>query len=100
MGQSRFRAALRTLPYVCICAAAWGQNAFVSGRVSDTSGGVIPNVAVELINLATQIKSPTLTNGEGIFVFPSVPPGAYEVNARITGFAASHIDSVTLEVGQ
>jgi len=91
---------LRAVVIASMCAVTWGQNAVVSGRVSDTSGGVIPNVSVELINRATQVKSPTVTNSEGIFVFPSVPPGAYEVNARITGFAASHIDSVTLEVGQ
>ena len=98
--RSAITPALRTVLYVCMCGGALAQNAVVSGRVSDTSGGVIPNVAVELINRATQVKSPTITNGEGIFVFPSVPPGAYEVNARMTGFSASHIDSVTLEVGQ
>src|SRR6266704_6191466 len=104
MIQQRFWAhvtfALRAVLFVCMCGAAWGQNAIVSGRVSDTSGGVVPNVSIELINRATQVKSPTLTNAEGIFVFPSVPPGAYEVNARITGFTAGHIDAVTLEVGQ
>jgi len=92
--------ALRAVRFVFMCGAAWGQNAVVSGRVSDTSGGVIPNVSIELNNRATQVKSPTLTNAEGIFVFPSVPPGAYEVNARITGFTASHIEAVTVEVGQ
>src|SRR5436309_593601 len=104
MIQHRFWAhvtfALRAALFVCMCGAAWGQNAIVSGRVSDTSGGVVPNVSIELINRATQVKSPTLTNAEGIFVFPSVPPGAYEVNARITGFTASRIEAVTLEVGQ
>ena len=104
MCQPRIRSAVtsasRSAILLFACAIGFAQNAVVSGRVTDSSGGVIPNVAVELINNATQIKSPTKTNGEGIFVFPSVPPGAYEVNARVAGFAASHIDSVTLEVGQ
>ncbi|HET6962779.1 MAG TPA: carboxypeptidase-like regulatory domain-containing protein, partial [Terriglobia bacterium] len=78
----------------------WGQNAVVSGRVIDTSGGVIQSVTVELTNLATQVKLPTVTNEEGIFIFPSVPPGAYQVSAGITGFNTNRIDSVTLEVGQ
>jgi len=97
MGRQHFRSAVTSASRFTIllfaCATGFAQNAVVSGRVTDSSGGVIPNVAVELINNATQIKSPTMTNGEGIFVFPSVPPGAYEVNARITGFAASHIES-------
>ena len=78
----------------------WAQNAVVSGRVTDTSGAVIPGVTVELTNRATQVKSSTVSNEEGIFVFPSVPPGAYEGSAGINGFNTSRIDSVTLEVGQ
>ena len=91
---------LRTMPFVFVCAAGWSQNAFVSGRVTDTSGGVIGRAAVELTNRSTQVKLPTVTNAEGIFVFPSVPPGLYEVNARIAGFASAHIESVLVEVGQ
>src|SRR3954465_1428350 len=94
------RRALRVVMFLSMCGATWGQNTVVSGRVTDTSGGVIPNVAVELINRATQVKSPTVTNAEGIFVFPSVIPGVYDVNASVTGFNAGHINSVTLEVGQ
>src|SRR4030095_6723874 len=78
----------------------WAQNAVVSGRVTDTSGGVIPGASVELTNRATQVKSSRVSNEEGIFVFTSVPPGAYEASAGINGFNTSRIDSVTLEVGQ
>jgi hypothetical protein len=91
---------LRAALLVSVCGGAWAQNAMVSGRVTDPSGGVIGDVAVELINHATQVKLPSITNAEGIFILPSVPPGSYEVNARIAGFTAAHIDSVRLEVGQ
>lgn len=83
-----------------LCVAVWGQNTAVSGRVTDSTEGVIPNVTVELINRATQVKSATVTNGEGLYVFPSVNPGVYDVNARIEGFAAARVDAVVLEVGQ
>ena len=78
----------------------WGQNAAVSGRVTDTSRGVIQNATVELTNRATEVKSATVTNAEGIFIFPSVAPGAYSVSASLAGFTVSRIESVTLEVGQ
>src|SRR5262245_5793553 len=104
MRQQRFRATimclLRAALFVALCGAGRVQNAVVSGRVNDTAGGMIANVAVELINRATQVKLSSVTNVEGSFVFPSVPPGTYEVNARITGFNATRIESVTLEVGQ
>src|SRR4051812_35129854 len=98
--RSAVDSAVRVAMFMCVCGAAFAQNAAVSGRVNDTSGGVIPNVSVELINQATKIKSSTLTNPEGIFVFPSVPPGVYDMNAAITGFTASRVEAVTLEVGQ
>ena len=85
---------------VAMCGSAWAQNTTVSGQVIDSSGAVIQNVTVELTNRATQVKSVTLTNTEGIFIYPSVPPGAYQVSASITGFTTSRIESVTLEVGQ
>src|ERR1039458_548463 len=78
----------------------WGQNAAVSGRVTDTSRSVIQNATVELTNRATEVKSATVTNAEGIFIFPSVAPGAYSVSASLAGFTVSRIESVTLEVGQ
>ena len=104
MGEHRFCAlvvcALRAVLIISVCGIAWGQNAVVSGRVTDTTGGVIPNVAVELINRATQVKLPSVTNAEGIFVLPSVQPGTYDINARLTGFNMARIESVTVEVGQ
>lgn len=88
------------LSILLTCGTLWAQNAVVSGRVTDTSGGVIPNASVELINRATQVKSPTVTNAEGIYIFPSVSPGVYAITAGIMGFSNSRVDSVTLEVGQ
>ena len=90
MGQERSSGShvcyIRAMVLLCLWHTMWGQNAQVSGRISDISGAGIPSVAVELINRATQVKLPTLSNAEGIFIFPSVAPGLYEVNARITGF--------------
>ncbi len=91
---------LRVVLSAIFCASAWAQNATVSGRVSDTSGAVIPNVSVELTSRTTQIRLSSATNGEGIFVMPSVPPGKYDVTAMLAGFNTAHVDAVTVEVGQ
>src|ERR1039458_6971208 len=78
----------------------WGQNAAVSGRVTDPSRSVIQNATVELTNRATEVKSATVTNAEGIFIFPSVAPGAYAVSASLAGFTVRRIEPATLHVGQ
>jgi hypothetical protein len=78
----------------------FAQNPVVSGRVTDSTGAVIGGATVELTSRATAIKYQSQTNGEGYFVMPPVPPGVYDIEARMQGFAASRIDGFTLEVGQ
>lgn len=80
--------------------ALYGQNAVVSGRITDGTGAVVPAAAIELKNIATGVKLATQTNGEGLFVFPPVSPGTYDLAAGATGFATAQLNGMTLEVGQ
>ena len=82
------------------CATLWGQNAVVSGRVTDSSGAVIPGASVELQNTATGVRVKTQTNAEGLFVFPPASSGGYEVSVAAAGFSTAQIKGMTLEVGQ
>ncbi len=81
-------------------APAWAQNAVVSGRVTDTSGAAIPKATVELTRRSTGVKSTTVTDGAGLFNYPSVVPGVYDISASFHGFETNRIEAVTLEVGQ
>jgi hypothetical protein len=60
----------------------------------------VQNAAVELTNSASQVKSAAFTNTEGLFVFPSVPPGLYDVDAKLAGFSTARIEAMALEVVQ
>ena len=82
------------------CATLWGQNAVVSGRVTDSSGAVIPGASVELQNIATGVRVKSQTNAEGLFVFPPASPGGYEVSVAAAGFSTAQIKGMNLEVGQ
>jgi hypothetical protein len=77
-----------------------GQNAVVAGRVVDSSGAVVPGAAVELTNRATGIRAATTANAEGYYVMPPQLPGVYDIVASATGFSATRLDGITLEVGQ
>ena len=83
-----------------LCAPLWAQNAVVSGRVTDSSGAVVPAAAVELRNTATGVIVRTRTNSEGLYFFPPVGPGSYDASGSATGFATSRLTGMTLEVGQ
>jgi TonB family protein len=64
----------------------------LSGSVYDTSGAVLPNVELTLavagLEDGSQVKSTVTTDAAGRFVFPSVQPGRYLLEASFPGFRA------------
>ena len=77
-------AALFLLP-----ASSWAQitTGTVTGRVMDSSGGVVPNANVTLISETHGTKSATLaTNSSGDYVFPNVAPDTYTVEVSAPAF--------------
>src|SRR5262249_28262182 len=60
----------------------------ISGTVKDSTGGVIPGVMLTLTNtsLGTQFK--TTTDAQGLFTFPSLPVGRYDLTIETAGFTS------------
>ena len=58
----------------------------ITGRVTDASGAVVPNVNVTVVQKSTNITSTAVTNSEGIYRVPSLQPGEYRVTFESTGF--------------
>src|SRR5436190_4369002 len=83
----------------------------ITGRVTDPSGSVIPTASVTLINVNTNAVRNAVTTDAGVYTFPSVAPGSYQLTIRVPGFKtaserfevqvqqAVRLD-VTLQVGQ
>jgi hypothetical protein len=99
----RLRSALVALGAFCaFCVLAatpvLAQSGAVLGVVSDTSGAVIQGASVTLTNTATGVKTTTKTNNEGVYVFPYVQPGVYDVSAGNTGFQTVKKPGVTVNV--
>src|SRR5262249_19621851 len=68
--------------------------------IRDSSGGLIPGATVETRSPALVGVSSTVTDAQGVYRFPSLPPGVYEVTATLSGFGPGRADGVTLELGQ
>jgi len=70
-----------------MAAPAWPQssNGSVRGIVQDPTKAVIPNVTVVLTNTATGVELRTVSNGVGLYVFPSVIPGPYKIAVEFAG---------------
>src|SRR5580658_8732139 len=74
-------------------------DASLSGTVADPSGAHIAGASVTALNIDTGVSSPSTTNGDGIYSFPSLPTGTYRLTAEHGGFSKKIIDEVILAVG-
>src|SRR5205807_2215328 len=75
-------------------------SATLTGVVTDSSGQVIPGVAVRAINEGTSAETSSMTNNEGRYNFPSLRPGSYRVVAAVKGFKQFISTGVVLQVNQ
>jgi Carboxypeptidase regulatory-like domain len=72
----------------------------ITGTVTDGSGAVVSGASILLENIATGVKSSTLTNSTGIYVFDSVPVGTYVVHSEHPGFRPYIVQGMEVHVQQ
>jgi outer membrane receptor protein involved in Fe transport len=60
----------------------------IVGRVTDTSGGVLPGVSVTAENIGTKNIRTTVTSETGDYLFTLLPIGTYTVRIELQGFQA------------
>ncbi|HEY6246682.1 MAG TPA: TonB-dependent receptor [Pyrinomonadaceae bacterium] len=78
---------------------AQSGTATLSGDVVDQNGAVVPGAAVKIVNTATAFSRQTTTSDAGAYVFPLLPPGAYNVTVQRDGFSPVRVEHVVLNVG-
>jgi hypothetical protein len=81
--------------------AGWSQDArgTIMGRISDSSGAVMPGAQVTITNPATGSKLNLTTNNEGMFLAPLLQPGLYSVEAVAQGFKKSVRNGIEVRIG-
>ncbi len=77
--------------FSCVCLVpvlAWAQsqNSGISGTVTDPSGAVIPNAELTLTSVLRQTTAKTTSGSDGLYSFPNLEPGSYELNVTAAGF--------------
>ncbi len=83
--------------------AAFGQatNAGdISGTVTDTTGAVIPDATITVVNIATGVAHDYTSNAAGIYDTNSIVAGDYKITFSKAGFTTLVRSSVTVNVGQ
>src|SRR5436309_6662694 len=82
-----FVLALTVIP----AAAAIGQTVSattgaINGKVTDSSGAVLPGVTVTISSPSMQGTRSDVTREDGIYRFSAIPPGDYKITYELTGF--------------
>src|SRR5712672_3621204 len=72
----------------------------ITGEVKDPSGAVMPNASVTVTNTATNIGRSPVTNTSGVYSFPNLVPGIYQVKVTAAGFDTVLKTGVELQVQQ
>ena len=72
----------------------------ITGVVTDASGAVIVGATVTVTNQATNVTQRVATNGSGVYSFPALFPGTYQLKAEMQGFQSMVRGGVALEVQQ
>ena len=80
---------LLCLSAIALCTAFLAnaqENAELTGTVKDQSGAVVPNARVTLTNASTAEVRAGTTNSAGLYDFPALHNGTYNMKVALTGF--------------
>ena len=71
----------------------------ITGVVADSTGAIVPNATVKLVNKNNGLEKTTTASGDGVYTFTSLQPGNYTVSATSGSFAEQKLD-VEVQVGR
>jgi hypothetical protein len=83
-----------------ISAQSQATTGTIEGIVTDSTGAVLPGVAVTLSNAGTGFQRELTTDEGGRYRGLALPLGTYRIEAKLAGFGGVVRDDVPLAVGQ
>jgi TonB dependent receptor/Carboxypeptidase regulatory-like domain len=104
----KWKSAVTTAVLVCTALVATAapllaqavQTSTLTGTVKDTSGGVLPGVTVT-VSSPSQVGGvqTSVTDAQGIYRFPALHPGIYQMDTALSGFKTVRRGDVVLTLG-
>jgi hypothetical protein len=94
-------ASLVVIATVLSTAPAWAQGATaeLNGRVTDSSGAVLPGVSVTATQTATGLVRTVVTDADGNYLMSNLPTGPYRLEVALQGFKSYVQTGIVLQVG-
>src|SRR5438876_10888121 len=82
-----------------VCVAAQVTTADVVGRVTDSSGAVLPGATIVIENSGTGASRSVVSSETGDYVFNLLPVGRYSIRFELQGFKTFTVSGVVLVAG-
>lgn len=106
MAKNRQRAPRRTARTAFFCglllifqAVVWpATTGSISGTLTDPSGAVIPGATVIVTNVAQGVMNKTTTDDKGVYTFPSLPVGTYDLKVEQPGFKPKSRSGLVIDI--
>src|SRR5579862_7500639 len=98
----------KTLLGIAICACFFAVLAFsqaeigsatLNGTVTDPTGAAVPNAKVTVTSPQTGLTRTTTTNDTGLYSFPQLPVGTYDLTVEANGFKLTKRTGASLTIG-
>ena len=86
--------------FIATSLVAQTEKATLRGLVTDATGAVVPDIAITVTEIATNLERPTVSDANGNYEVPDLKPGTYRVKADKVGFRSHVAQSVLLDAGQ
>lgn len=87
------------LPGVAAGQTVGATTGTINGKVVDSSDSVLPGVTVTIAAPTMQGSQTAVTNDEGSYRFPGIPPGTYRVSYELPGFATVVREAIRVTLG-
>lgn len=81
----------------CPLAAQDGRGVIL-GRITDSTGAVVPGAKIDVLHKATGVKVASTSNEQGHYEAPFLLPGIYDVSIEATGFKKAVRPGIELRV--
>jgi hypothetical protein len=72
----------------------------ITGQVSDATNAAVAGATVTITNIDTNAKRVAITTDAGVYSFPSLPPGVYNIRVEKPGFKADTSKQIEVQVQQ
>jgi hypothetical protein len=96
----RFFAIVMAVLFALVSTIAFAQTTgSVNGTVTDNTGAVLPGVTVTATSPVLMGVQSAITNENGIYRFPSLPPGTYRLAYELSGFSNVVREGIVVNIG-